>query len=102
MRIATAMERSKVPLCKWAFAIYLEMTSLKGVASMKLHRDLGVTQKMAWFMPNRIRDAWADDEIDRMLGPVEVDEAYIGARARTILTPGARLPSPHAGGRSAP
>lgn len=102
VRVGTATERSKVPLRKWAFAIYLEMTSLKGVSSMKLHRDLGVTQKTVWFMLHRIRQAWAGDEIDRMLGPVEVDETYIGARARTTLTPGARIPSPHAGGTSAP
>ena len=56
VRIGTALERSKVPLRKWLFAIYLEMTSLKGVSSMKLHRDLKVTQKTAWFMLHRIRE----------------------------------------------
>lgn len=45
VRIGTAPERSKIPLRKWVFAIYLEMTNLKGVASMKRHRDIGVTQK---------------------------------------------------------
>ena len=52
---ATALERSKVPLKKWVFAIYLSVTSLKGVSSMKLHRDLKVTQKTACFMAHRIR-----------------------------------------------
>ena len=59
VRIGTALERSKVTLRKWAIAIYLEMTNLKGVSSMKLHRDLKVTQKTAWFMQQRIREAAA-------------------------------------------
>ena len=61
VRTGTALERSKVPFRKWAIAIYLEMTSLKGVSSMKLHRDLGVTQKTSWFMLHRIREAWASE-----------------------------------------
>ena len=44
------MARSPVSLRKWAYAMYLDGTSLKGIASMKLHRDIGVTQKTAWFM----------------------------------------------------
>ena len=60
VRTGTAMERSKVPLRKWAWAIYLEMTSLKGVSSVKLGRDIGVTQTTAWFMQHRIREAFAD------------------------------------------
>ncbi len=77
VRIGSALERSKVPFRKWVFAIYLEMTSLKGVSSMKLHRDIKVTQKTAWFMLHRIRKAW--DRVDATLsGPVEVDETYMG------------------------
>ena len=45
VRTGTPLQRSKVPLRKWAIAIYLEITSLKSVSSIKLHRDLGVTQK---------------------------------------------------------
>ncbi len=77
VRIGTALERSKVPLRKWVFAIYLEMTGLKGVSSMKLHRDLGVTQKTAWFMLHRIREAWGQAQ-ETFAGPVEADEAYFG------------------------
>ena len=80
VRIGTALERSKVPLRKWVFAIYLEMTSLKGVSSMKLHRDLGVTQKTAWFMLHRIREAWQQGREGLFAGPVEVDETYFGGR----------------------
>ena len=49
VRTGTAIERSKIPLRKWVIAIYLEMTSLKGVSSTKLHRDIGVSQKSASF-----------------------------------------------------
>lgn len=84
VRIATSMERSKVPLRKWVFAIYLEMTSLKGVSSMKLHRDLKVTQKTAWFMLHRIREAWAQERAALFSGPVEVDETYIGGLRKNM------------------
>ena len=82
VRIGTTLERSKVPLRKWAFAIYLEMTSLKGVSSMKLHRDLRISQKTAWFMLHRIRESWAVECEEPFRGPVEVDETYIGGRER--------------------
>ena len=81
VRTGTPMARSNVPLRKWAIAIYLCLTSLKSVSSMKLHRDIGVTQRTAWFMLHRIRQAWAsggdDDPFD---GPVEVDKTYMGGR----------------------
>ena len=82
VRTGTALERSKVPLRKWAFATYLELTSLKSVSSMKLHRDIGVTQSTAWFMLHRIREAWAAPASRAFAGPVEVDETYIGGKER--------------------
>ncbi|MXW72004.1 MAG: IS1595 family transposase [Acidobacteria bacterium] len=84
VRMGTALERSRVPLRKWAIAIYLEMTSLKGVSSMKLHRDLKVTQKTAWFMLHRIREAWAHETGEQFPGPVEVDETYMGGKRRNM------------------
>ena len=85
VRKGTLMERSKIPMQKWAIAIYLHMTSLKGVSSMKLHRDIGVTQKTAWFMLQRIREAFRrDDDDDPMGGPVEVDETYVGGRRKNM------------------
>ena len=84
VRIGTALERSKVPLRKWVFAIYLEMTNFKGVSSMKLHRDINVTQKTAWFMLHRIREAW-DTEAELVFsGPVEVDETYMGGKRKNM------------------
>ncbi len=69
----SVMQGSKLPLAKWAIAFYLYSTNLKGVSSMKLHRDLGITQKSAWHMAHRIREAW-DMDADRFAGPVEADE----------------------------
>ena len=53
LRMGTVMERTKLPYRLWAIGIYLFMTNLKGVSSMKLHRELGITQKSAWFMLHR-------------------------------------------------
>ena len=86
VKTGTALAASNVPLRKWAFAIYLELTNLKGVSSMKLHRDLGVTQKTAWFMLHRIREAWAETDIEPFTGPVEADETYVGGKARNMHT----------------
>lgn len=80
VKTGTLTEGSKVPLRKWAFAIYLEATSLKGIASMKLHRDIGVTQKTAWFMLHRIREAWADEGEGPFQDPVEADESYFSGK----------------------
>ena len=79
VKVGTVMEDSKLPLSKWALAFYLYSTNLKGVSSMKLHRDLEITQKSAWHMAHRIRETW-DDESERLAGPVEVDETYVGGK----------------------
>ena len=84
VRTGTAIERSKVPLRKWALAIYLVTTSLKGVSSMKLHRDLGITQKTAWFLLHRIRETWQQDETPPFPGPVEVDETFVGGKRKNM------------------
>ena len=82
VKTGSALESSKVPLRKWVWAIYLEMTSLKGVSSMKLRRDLRVTQKTAWFMLHRIREAFDTGEPLPFFGPVEVDETFIGGKEK--------------------
>ena len=85
VRIGTTLERSRVPLRKWAFAVYLYVTNLKGVSSMKLHRDLKVTQKTAWFMLHRLREAWGEsDSLPTFSGPVEADETYIGGKRKNM------------------
>ena len=78
----TPLANSKIPLRKWAIAIYLCLTSLKSVSSMKLSRDIGVKQTTAWFMLHRIREAWGEDEDEDFDGPVEVDETYMGGERK--------------------
>lgn len=80
VRTGTTLQSSRLPLRKWAFATYLYVTSLKGVSSMKLHRDLKVTQKTAWYMLHRLREAWNESGIEPFIGPVEVDETYVGGK----------------------
>ena len=87
VKTGTVMEKSPLPLSKWAMAIYLYLTSLKGLSSMKLHRDIGVTQKTAWFMLQRIRKAWdsrGTDDDDWPFGGMEVeaDETLIGGKEK--------------------
>lgn len=82
IKTGTLLEYTQLPLRKWVFAIYLHLTSLKGISSMKLHRDIGVTQKTAWHMLQRIRKAFDDSDDDNgpFDGPVEVDESYFGGK----------------------
>lgn len=83
VKTGTVMAGSPLPIRKWVYAVYFDVTSLKGVSSMKLHRDIGVCQKTAWFMQQRIREAFANLVFDaEMVGPVEVDETYVGGKER--------------------
>ena len=89
VKTGTPLANSKVPLRKWAIAIYLCLTSLKSVSSMKLHRDLGVSQPTAWFMLHRIREAWMPRRGkytggESYEGPVEVDETYMGGKRKNM------------------
>ena len=79
VKTSSVMHRSKIPYQKWAIAVYLWSTSLKGVSSMKLHRDLNIRQATAWFMAHRLREAW-DTKGDIFFGPMEVDETFIGGK----------------------
>ncbi len=79
VKTGTVMAGSPIPLLKWLYAIYLDTTSLKGVASTKLHRDLKITQKSAWHMQQRIREAFTGQD-ERFAGPVEADETYMGGK----------------------
>lgn len=77
VRTGTVMAKSRIPLQKWAIAIFLYVTNLKGVSSLKLHRDLKITQKSAWFMLHRLREAVSFQQ-NQLSGIVEVDETYMG------------------------
>ena len=82
-RTGTVMESSKLGLQTWMVAVYLLSTSLKGQSSMKLHRDLGITQKSAWHLAMRIRETW-DKDGGLFSGPVEIDETYMGGRRKNM------------------
>lgn len=79
---------SPLSLLKWVYAIYLDTTSLKGMSSIKLHRDLGITQKTVWFMQQRIREAFANQGTDEFDGPVDVDEPYVGGKRKSLKDTG--------------
>ena len=81
VKAGTVMQSSKLGYRKWALAIYIVTTSIKGTSSMKLHRDIDVSQKTAWHMAHRIRDSWASGA-SPFSGPVEVDETYIGGKEK--------------------
>ena len=83
VRKGMAMQSSKIGLQKWAIAIYMMTTGLKGVSSMKLHRELGLTQKTAWYLMQRIREGFLG-KATNMAGPVEVDETYLGGKRKNM------------------
>lgn len=79
VRTGTIFERSHVPLHKWLYAMYLLVTSRKGVSSLQLSKEIGITQKSAWFVLGRLREACAAD-LQVLSGIVEIDETYIGGK----------------------
>ena len=79
VRSKTVMAASNLGFQVWILAIYLLTTGIKGTSSMKLHRDLGVTQKTAWHLSHRIRAMWQAGDF-LLSGPVEADETYIGGK----------------------
>lgn len=78
LRTGTVMERSPIPLHKWLVASFL-MIRGKGVSSVQLAKDLGITQKSAWFMAHRLRLAMTSEH-GMFAGPIEVDETYLGGK----------------------
>lgn len=82
IKVGTIFEDSKIELRTWMLAIWLITSHKKGVASTTLAKDLGVTQKTAWFMLHRIRYAARTQSFNRPLeGEVEFDETYVGGKS---------------------
>jgi transposase-like protein len=79
VRTGTIFERSHVPLHKWIYAMYLVVTARKGISSMQLAKEIGITQKSAWFVLQRLREACAGNT-DKLSDPTEIDETYIGGK----------------------
>ena len=82
-KTGTVMEGSKLGFQVWMIATYIMTTSLKSVSSMKLHRDLNINQRSAWFLAHRLRVALAN-EGGVFSGPVEVDETYMGGKMKNM------------------
>jgi transposase-like protein len=82
VKVGTIFEDSPIGLDKWLAAVWLIANAKNGVSSYEVARDLGVTQKTAWFMLHRIRTAMAEDGGGPFSGQVEVDETFIGGKAR--------------------
>lgn len=84
VKVGTVMEDSAIRLDKWLVAMWLIANAKNGISSYELARSIGVTQKSAWFMLHRIRLAMQDDDGGKLSGRVEVDETYIGGKARNM------------------
>ena len=82
-KTGTVMEGSKLGFQVWMVATYLLTTSLKSVSSMKLHRDLNINQRSAWFLAHRLRVSLADKG-SAFAGPIEVDETYMGGKMKNM------------------
>jgi transposase-like protein len=81
VKVGTIFEDSKVPLQKWFAGIYLITAHKKGISSLQLHRDIGVTQKTAWFMLHRVRHSLGLKQTDAKLsGVCEADETFMGGK----------------------
>ena len=79
VRTGTVMDSSNLGYQIWAIAMYLVATNLKGISSMKLHRDLDITQKSAWHLAHRLRKSFESGNV-MFAGPVEIDETYFGGK----------------------
>jgi transposase-like protein len=77
VRTGTIFERSHIPLHKWLYGMYLLVTARKGISSLQLSKEIGITQKSAWFMLHRLREACGPD-LAKLTGIIEIDETYIG------------------------
>jgi transposase-like protein len=77
VRTGTIFERSHVPLHKWLYAMYLLVTARKGISSLQLGKEIGITQKSAWFVLHRLREA-CGTELEKLQGTIEVDETFFG------------------------
>ena len=83
IRTGTIFGRSHIPLHKWVYAMYLLVTARKGISSLQLAKEIGVSQKSAWFMLQRLREACSSpDNIDKLKGIIEIDEAFFGGKEK--------------------
>ena len=84
LKVGTIFEDSPVSLDKWLVGMWLIVNCKNGISSCEIAKDLGVSQKSAWFMDHRIRMALHDGSIEKASGHVEADETFIGGKARNM------------------
>lgn len=80
--VGTIFENSKLPLRKWFLAIHLATAHKKGISSLQLSRDLGITQKTAWFVLHRIREMLTEASPELLTGTIQIDETYVGGKLK--------------------
>ena len=81
IRKGTIFEGSHIPLHKWLYAMYLMVTARKGISSLQLSKEIGVTQKSAWFLEMRIRKV-CGGQVQMLTGTIEADETYLGGKEK--------------------
>lgn len=84
LKTGTIFEDSPLGLDKWLTALWLIVNCKNGISSCEIARDLGITQKSAWFMAHRLRLALHAGSFDKLSGEVEADETFIGGKARNM------------------
>lgn len=84
LKVGTIFEDSPLPLEKWMMAIWLVANCKNGISSCEMARHLGITQKSAWHMDHRVRAAMRVGSLEKLAGDVEVDETFIGGKARNM------------------
>lgn len=84
VKVGTVLNESPIGLDKWLTAMWLVANCKNGISSLEIARDLGVTQKTAWFMLHRIRESMQDKTATKLAGEIEVDESFIGGKARNM------------------
>jgi transposase-like protein len=84
VRTGTVLAESRIPLQKWLMAIYMLTTARKGISSIQMAKQLGITQKSAWFLAQRIRETWIGgrDDDEEMGSQVQIDETYVGGKEK--------------------
>src|ERR1017187_1051114 len=84
IKVSTIFAESPISLDKWLMAMWMLTNCKNGVSSCEIAKDVKVTQKSAWFMMHRIRLAMQDEAFGKLSGEVEVDETFIGGKARNM------------------
>jgi len=84
VKVGSVFEDSAIPLDKWLAAMWMIANSKNGVSSHEMARSLGITQKSGWFLLHRVRLAMQTGTFEKLDGEIEVDETFIGGKARNM------------------